>query len=286
MIYSKDIHIFTDLDGSLINHYDYSFEAALSIIEKLNRLRIGVSLCTSKTLDEVLLWQSRLNLMSPFVIENGSAIFFPKKELLTICDETIEITGADGLQSRVLGAELDKIEHVLDPFRNRLISFLHSTTEEAANMTGLSLEEAKRAQARKYSFPLLIKDSKCHEDLTEAARSNGLRLIRGGRFYHLQGDCDKSDGMTLISDLFGEARQRRPTTIAIGDDENDREMLLKADVAVVVKRTGRYFAVLNKKNIIYTDDMAPNGWVEGVIRALKYLGLEDMEWETISKQVG
>ena len=63
-------------------------------------------------------------------------------------------------------------------------------------------------------------------------------------------------------------------------------MLLKADLAVVVKRTGRHFAVLNKKNIIYTDDTAPNGWVEGVIRALKYLGLEDMEWETISKQVG
>ncbi len=63
-------------------------------------------------------------------------------------------------------------------------------------------------------------------------------------------------------------------------------MLLHADVAVVVKRAGKHFAILERDNVIYTDDKAPHGWVEGVVRALRYLGLEDIKWETISKQGG
>ena len=284
MINSRDIHIFTDLDGSLISHDDYTFEVALPIIAELNRRRIEVSLCTSKTFDEVLMWQIRLGITGPFVIENGSAVFFPKKELLETDCEMLEISSLDSIESRVLGVELDKIENILDPFRDRLVSFIHSSAEQVAQMTGLSLKEAKRAKARKYSLPLLIKDSKCHEELSEVAKKNGLRLIKGGRFHHLQGDCDKSDGIKIIYDLLREVRQTKPITVAVGDSENDRDMLLHADVAVVVKRAGKHFSVLERDNVIYTDDKAPSGWVEGVIRALRYLGLEDIEWETISKQ--
>ena len=79
MINSRDIHIFTDLDGSLISHDDYTFEVALPIIAELNRRRIEVSLCTSKTFDEVLMWQIRLGIKGPFVIEMALQYSFQKK---------------------------------------------------------------------------------------------------------------------------------------------------------------------------------------------------------------
>ena len=90
--------------------------------------------------------------------------------------------------------------------------------------------------------------------------------------------------MKLICDLLREVHEAKLITIAIGDSENDRDMLLNADLAVVVKRAGKYFAALDRDNVIYTDGKAPHGWVEGVVRALRYLGLEGMEWEIISKQ--
>ena len=66
-------------------------------------------------------------------------------------------------------------------------------------MTGLNLKEVQKTKARKYSLPLLIKDSQ-YEELIEAAKKNGLRLIKEEDFTP-QGDCDKSDGTRIIYDL-------------------------------------------------------------------------------------
>ena len=45
--------VFTDLDGTLLDHDDYSFEAARPALAKLETLNIPVILTTSKTATEV-----------------------------------------------------------------------------------------------------------------------------------------------------------------------------------------------------------------------------------------
>ena len=44
------------------------------------------------------------------------------------------------------------------------------------------------------------------------------------------------------------------------------------------EKSRQAFAVLERDNVIYADDKAPHGWVEGVVRALRFLGLEDIKW--------
>jgi mannosyl-3-phosphoglycerate phosphatase len=45
--------IFSDLDGSLLNYDDYSFEEARPALEKIKKLEIPLVLTTSKTRTEV-----------------------------------------------------------------------------------------------------------------------------------------------------------------------------------------------------------------------------------------
>ena len=70
--------IFTDLDGTLLDHYSYSFEAAIPMLGKLEDLGIPVIPITSKTFAEVSRLRDQLNNRHPFIVENGAAIAIPK----------------------------------------------------------------------------------------------------------------------------------------------------------------------------------------------------------------
>ena len=74
----REFHIFTDLDGTLLGKEDYRYEVNMQLISDLKVKGIGVSLNTSKTLSETECWQYKLGLDTPFIIENGAAILFPK----------------------------------------------------------------------------------------------------------------------------------------------------------------------------------------------------------------
>ena len=79
MLKEKTI-IFTDLDGTLLDHTTYSFEAAVPMLDFIKRNKIPLIIVTSKTKDEVLRIQKLLALKEPFIVENGAGIFIPSKE--------------------------------------------------------------------------------------------------------------------------------------------------------------------------------------------------------------
>jgi predicted mannosyl-3-phosphoglycerate phosphatase (HAD superfamily) len=66
--------IFTDLDGSLLDHYSYSFAPAANYLERLESQQTPVIAITSKTRAEVLAIREQMANPHPFVIENGAAI--------------------------------------------------------------------------------------------------------------------------------------------------------------------------------------------------------------------
>ena len=70
--------VFTDLDGTLLDHESYSFEPALPALAVLKEKNIPLVLCTSKTRAEIELFRIQLKNIHPFISENGGAIFVPK----------------------------------------------------------------------------------------------------------------------------------------------------------------------------------------------------------------
>lgn len=67
--------VFTDLDGTLLDHNTYSWDAARPALDRLVRLQCLVVLASSKTAAEVLALQDIMALSGqPALVENGSGL--------------------------------------------------------------------------------------------------------------------------------------------------------------------------------------------------------------------
>jgi len=250
--------VFTDLDGTLLGHHDYRFDPAVPLIHMLQARGATVVLATSKTDEEVKAWQSRLQVIGPYIVENGSAVH-------------------SGAEISVLGTPISDLEKCLEPFSAEITRLDTCSPEEAIALTGLSPEDARLAQSRQYSVPFKLKDSGLEAALRERAQAAGYRVIKGGRFLHLQGMCDKGDAAELVMRQVEAVSVNRARTVALGDNENDKSMLEKADVAVVLKTDRGHQLQLTNSNTIYTEQLAPEGWCEGLGAALASLGINTGE---------
>ena len=70
----RKILIFTDLDGSLLNHNNFEFKEIKNFI--LDCIRNGIKIIpnTSKTNSEIQVFLDQLGQNLPFIVENGAAI--------------------------------------------------------------------------------------------------------------------------------------------------------------------------------------------------------------------
>ncbi len=69
--------IFTDLDGTLLDHDTYGYGDALPALELVKKRNVPLVLCTSKTREETSELRDELGLSHPFITENGGGIFIP-----------------------------------------------------------------------------------------------------------------------------------------------------------------------------------------------------------------
>ena len=66
--------VFSDLDGTLLDHYTYSFEDARPALGRLRAAGVPLVLCTSKTRAEIAPLRDALRNTHPFISENGGAV--------------------------------------------------------------------------------------------------------------------------------------------------------------------------------------------------------------------
>ena len=75
---NKKLIIFTDLDGTLLDHKTYAATKARQALLCLKKNNIPLIICTSKTRPEIEFYRQKLRISHPFIAENGGAIFIPK----------------------------------------------------------------------------------------------------------------------------------------------------------------------------------------------------------------
>lgn len=259
---SKKWLIFTDLDGTLLDHHTYSFAAAKPALDQLKRLGVPVIINSSKTPAEIAQIANELGFDTPQIAENGSVIYYPEEK-----------------RSYKMGADYNTICSVLNKIRQQYaysFSGFHDwSTEEIATLTGLSIEAAREASRRQGSEPLLWKDQKAHIDgFRQLLQESGLELKRGGRFWHVMGQTDKVKAMNYLQQEYKKDWGVKPFTIALGDSANDEEMLAAADVAIIVKNPeGTPFTLASADgstpyHLIKTTLSGPAGWNEALTSLL------------------
>lgn len=262
--------IFTDMDGTLLNHHDYRFEATLPLMQRLDELGIPVIFNTSKTLAEMQLLSRQFGNRHPFIVENGSAVVIPTgyfpDHFLNQLDH--EVKTLDEYRAIVLGTELDNIQSFVSRVNPAAINFGQCSIEQAMHITGLSHSEARAAQQRDFSVPLQFEDEQAQRSFVRQATEAGFSTLLGGRFVHILGQCDKGSSMLTLKSLFKDHYAQDFQILALGDSPNDLHMLTHADKAVIVKSPSSHQLQPDHPDLYLTRHPAPEGWVEGVQQAL------------------
>ncbi len=257
--------IFTDLDGTLLDHETYSFEDASESLELIRKHNIPLILCSSKTKEEIIYLRKKLNLKHPFIVENGGAVYIPKNYF----DFKYHYDREDPDYNIIeFGTYIDALEKTLKRIKNRgikIISFIDMTPEEISKDTGLGIEESVRAGKREYDIPFKILDNDNEKTIKEIIKKEKLNYTKGGRYSHIMGDNNKGKAVRKLMELFRK-KNNNIKSIALGDSQNDFPMLDASDVGILVKRPdGSYSSDTYRK----AQGVGPTGWNKAILELLE-----------------
>lgn len=270
--------IFTDLDGSLLDHHNYSFSPAESLLKQLAGAGVPVIPNTSKTRAELAVIRKNLPGNDPFIVENGGAAYLPASSSLAI---SVNLIKKEGLYCKAFTRPrvfwLEKLAKLAPELQKMFQGFSEMSVEDLIRHTGLSTEEARLAREREYNEPILwLGSEKEKETVIQLLVADGGVVLEGGRFLHLGGETDKAKAMHWLRAAYQEEEpDEQFTTIALGDSGNDRDMLEQADLAVVIKSPVHPYPELKRsEGVYYTEKVGPEGWVEGIMHHLNSLNIQ------------
>jgi len=245
--------IFTDLDGTLLNHDDYSFKDAIPMLEVIKKREIPLIFTTSKTKKECEILQDKIGIKEPFIVENGAAIFGLEGGVIKL-----------GLGYKEIRVFMDSIKDEFD-----LLAFSSMSVSDVMEWTGFSKENATMAKNRDFSEPFLIKDERKLTHIEKLAEQNGMKILKGGRFYHCVGvNQDKGKAVKRALKYLGGGL----TSIGLGDNYNDVDMLRVVDVPILLPHhQNRYIDIDLKKDYIKAPFTGAKGWNESLKKVLNEL---------------
>jgi mannosyl-3-phosphoglycerate phosphatase len=265
----KKALIFTDLDGSLLDHRTYSYSAASPILSRLKKNKIPLIPVSSKTFDEIIILRKRLNNNDPFIVENGAAIYIPKDYFTEQPEKTKTIKNNDSVFWEYTTAKprnywVEILTEIETEFKNQFLTFSALGDAGIVKHTGLSIEQSKRANQRNFSEPLLWigKQSK-KIDFIDAIKSMGADIVAGGRFLHVIDplSCKGSSMEWLKKTYKDDEPKNNYLSIAAGDSANDISMLNVADFSAVIRSPVHSRPKLkNEKKCYISDQFGPLGW--------------------------
>jgi mannosyl-3-phosphoglycerate phosphatase len=267
----SEVLIATDLDGCLLDELTYEFAAAEPALASLKARGVALVLASSKTRSEMEALSDVIGATAALVVENGGALLVPKGRA------TSQPGGAaliGGFWTIVLGGKRPELRAALASIARQtgatLRSLLDMTPEEVARITGLSVAGAERARDRRYDVPFLIEDPSRAHEISAKARTRGLQVTRGGRFWNLTSGTDKGRALRVFLGIEA-AEGRRYVVLALGDAPNDLTMLQAADRPIVMpRRDGTLDEVL--RDALPAAERAPApgpaGWNSAVLAVL------------------
>lgn len=224
--------IFTDLDGTLLGEDGSLAPEARAAVGDLRTRGARVVPLTSKTRRELSRWLDVLGGERWGAFENGAGILtagIPRAE-------DREIPRQEEREAEILPAAvpLPELRLALDALRRQtglpLLSFEEIPDADWVRLTGLPLDHAAAARAREFDLPFIVSDGAAAA-LSSATLSPRVRLVRGGRFWHLSGLHDKADAARRLLELL-----RPSLTIGLGDAPNDSAFLRCVDNPVLVPK--------------------------------------------------
>ena len=268
----RKLIVFTDLDGSLLDHSNYDWRPAQPALEELNVRGYPLIFASSKTFSEINKLRKETSNQHPAIIENGAAVVIPVGYFEN------QIRDQEKYEFKYFAkpySEITTIAHSLRAEHGYLFcGFSDMSVQEICKQTSLTEDAAVAAKAREATEPILWKENETRlEEFRAQLKELGLILTRGGRFFHIMSPVSKGQAVNW---LLNHYRENEPDTewvsVALGDSENDIDMLKQVDHPVLVNNpytSQPELAGLN--NLIRTRLPGPHGWNEAVLSLISRL---------------
>lgn len=253
--------IFTDLDGTLIDHHSYDWSPARLALDKLRDLDAPVILASSKTAPEISALRSDMDLDAyPAIVENGAGLLQANATPDAMADDYDR-----------LRAHLNALPAAL---RDLFTGFGDMSVDDVRAATGLDASSATLAKQRAFSEPgQWHGDDAAKQDFLSALREQGVQAQQGGRFLTLSFGATKADQVRAIVADFAPAN-----TIALGDAPNDIAMLETTDYGVIIANPDKPplppLKGEEQGRITRTQEAGPTGWNTAIHALLQKLNLE------------
>lgn len=267
--------IFSDLDGTLLSYENYSFNEAIKALNCIKENNIPLVLATSKTFKESIEILKDMGLNEPFIVENGGGIFFP----YIYRGNTIYFGEPfDNYRSLCIGIKREAILNFVKIIKNcgfKIKLYSEFSVDELTKYTGLTKENVKKSLDRQFSEPFIFldKDESKLPLLIERARSQNIKILKGGRFYHLVGiEQDKGKAIKITQKYIEELMSKEFITIGIGDSQNDVDMFKVVDIPVLVKKYDGSYENININKILRSNFIGPAGFNEMILKLLNCKG--------------
>lgn len=252
---TANLIVFTDLDGTLLDHETYSSAGASEALSLLRQQGIPLILASSKTAAEIAPLRHELGFdQCEAIVENGAGMLEPG------ASEEQATGDYEQILSRLAGLPKE--------LRSQFRGFSDWSVEETAERTGLSVSAAELSKKRNFSEPgLWTGDTQQFEVFCRLLKVQGLVAQQGGRFLSLSFGGNKAEQMAEIRKRH-EISHNPVFSIALGDAENDVAMLEAADLGVIIpnpthKGIPRLSGEANG-SIIRASSVGPTGWNETI----------------------
>jgi len=206
-----------------------------------------------------------LGLEHPFIVENGGAAYVPEG-YFEHSHDVIEW----GVPYPDLIARLHEVRTETG---TRFKGYADVGVEEIVRLTGLGRAAAERSKKREFDEPFWFEedDERARRSVLEQLEAFGLTVTRGGRFFHVMGNCDKGRAVREILNLYRDEAEPCPAA-GLGDARNDLPFLLIVERSYIVAGPeGRHdpelvHAVPGATRV----SSAPQGWAEAITDFLSW----------------
>jgi mannosyl-3-phosphoglycerate phosphatase len=269
------IILFTDLDGTLLDHHTFSWTPASEALREIERRRVPLVFCTSKTRAEVEILRRKMGNAHPFITENGGGIYIPHGYFPQRIEGATTVKTFHCIALARPYAEMtEALEEIAAEARVDAVGFHQMSAKEIAENSGLDMSQVQLARQRDYDEPFFLAGAtpKKEAAFIRLARERKLDVVRGDRFWHLHAGSNKGRAVRELMKHFRAAMRSKLRAVALGDCANDLPMLAAADAAVLLPgHDGNFDEAVTAKLPRITRGAAPGpvGWNEAVLQLLE-----------------
>ncbi len=266
---AQRIVVVTDIDASLLEPGARAKSGERAALDFLVARGIPLVINSSRTRAEIERLRQTMPMSTPFISENGSALFFSHGFCADVPDRARPTVGGSAIEFGTRYHEVvEALRLTCREVDVEVVGFAELSIEAVAQELGVKIVEAQLAKLREYTelFRLVDDREAVRSRLFKALRRRGLRCCRAGAHHLVTATVDRAESLRTLRTIWKHA-WGDPFIIGFGDSEDDVAWLKHVDVAVIVQnhRTGVPVRMLSKLPTAHvTKRPGRQGWSEAV----------------------